>query len=529
MEKRGISADFLLPDYDKLSSGESLPDMEQAVARITEAVRKGEKVLIYGDYDADGVTASVVMHDTLKLVGIKEVEIMLPNRFADGFGMSEKVVERAVCDKVGLVITVDCGSGNREIVAKLTEAGIDTIITDHHECPEELPEAVAVVNPKRAKKSEWRDLAGVGVAFMLAHRLMEKGLIPQGQEKWLLDMVAIGTICDNMKLRGVNRCLVYWGMKVIEKTRRVGLRELIKRAGAKKINSYAVGFILGPRLNAGGRMKSAEVALELMMTESKVESAKLAEELEQLNIKRRSEQSRALAEIKQSESVPMPVMVVAGNWHEGVLGIIAGNLTEDMKRPSFVLTEVDGVYKGSGRSFGEFDLAQALQACKDEIIGGGGHAGACGVKIEKAKLDDFRKAVNDYYKSLGLVDQERFLEKEADIEIDDLSEVDMELMAELDKLEPFGEGNLEPVWLIRDALVLNAQKLGQDEQHLKLTIADGKKQLVLIAFHAPREWLKVREGMRRDFTVRLMVNEWNGLTSVEGVIEKIGVEKSGEF
>ena len=151
------------------------------------------------------------------------------------------------------------------------------------------------------------------------------------------------------------------------------------------------------------------------------------------------------------------------------------------------------------------------------------------MKIEKAKLDDFRKAVNDYYKSLGLVDQERFLEKEADIEIDDLSEVDMELMAELDKLEPFGEGNLEPVWLIRDALVLNAQKLGQDEQHLKLTIADGKKQLVLIAFHAPREWLKVREGMRRDFTVRLMVNEWNGLTSVEGVIEKIGVEKSGEF
>ena len=246
MEKRGISADFLLPDYDKLSSGESLPDMEQAVARITEAVRKGEKVLIYGDYDADGVTASVVMHDTLKLVGIKEVEIMLPNRFADGYGMSEKVVERAVCDKVGLVITVDCGSGNREIVAKLTEAGIDTIITDHHECPEELPEAVAVVNPKRAKKSEWRDLAGVGVAFMLAHRLMEKGLIPQGQEKWLLDMVAIGTICDNMKLRGVNRCLVYWGMKVIEKTRRVGLRELIKRAGAKKIKSYAVGFILGP-------------------------------------------------------------------------------------------------------------------------------------------------------------------------------------------------------------------------------------------------------------------------------------------
>ena len=524
-----MKKDFLLPKYDELKSGDDLPDIDKALERILKAARDGEKVLIYGDYDADGVTASIAMHDTLKLVGVKEIEIMLPNRFEDGYGMSEKVIERAVRDKVGLVITVDCGSGNREIVAKLADAGIDTIITDHHECPEELPVAVAIVNPKRLEKSEWRDLAGVGVVFMLAHKLMEMGKIPAGQEKWLLDLVAIGTICDNMRLLRENRRLVYWGLKVIEKTRRVGLRELIKCAEVKNINSYAVGFILGPRLNAAGRIESADIALKLLMTSSRVEAAKLAEELEGLNLKRRNEQTQALKEIKQSGQEKTPVMVVAGNWHEGVLGIIAGNLTEDFKRPSFVLTEVDGIYKGSGRSFGDFDLAKALKACEKEIIGGGGHAGACGVKIEKDKLADFKKAVNDYYKSLRLTDQERFLEKKADIEIEDLSEVTLDLMAELKQLEPFGIGNLEPVWLIRDALILNVQKLGQNEQHLKMAITDGKKQLVLIAFNAPSKWLEIRKGMRCDFTVRLMINEWNGLTSVEGMIEKIGVENSEEF
>lgn len=520
--------DFLLPKYDELMSGKSLPDIDKAIERILGAVRKNEKVLIYGDYDADGVTASVVMHDTLRLVGVKEIEIMLPNRFEDGYGMSEKVIKRATQSGVKLVVTVDCGSGNREIVAELAKIGIDTIVTDHHECPEELPKAVAIVNPKRLEKSEWRDLAGVGVAFMLAHRLMEKGLLPKGQEKWLLDMVAIGTICDNMRLRGENRRLAYWGLKVIEKTRRVGLREMIKCAGVKKVNSYAVGFIIGPRLNAAGRMESADIALRLLMTSSKVEAAKLTEKLEQLNLERRSEQERAIKKIR-SNKIDDAVVVVTGDWHEGVLGIIAGKLTEGLKRPSFVLTEKEGIYKGSGRSFGEFDLAEALRACRNEIIGGGGHAGACGIKVDKNKLNDFKRAVNDYYKSLRLVEQERFLRREADIEIEDLGEVDMNLMMELEKLEPFGVGNLEPVWSIKDAMILNAQRLGQDEQHLKVIITDGKKRLTLIAFNAPEEWLKVKEGARRDFIVKLMVNEWNGLTSVEGVIEKIGVEKSVEF
>lgn len=534
VKKRGFSESFLRPEYEKLPSPWLLPDMKKAVGRIERAAKGKEKVIIYGDYDADGVTASTVMSEALKLAGASEVEVMLPDRFKDGYGMSEKVVERAKEVGASLVVTVDCGSGNREIVERLKAEGVETVVTDHHECPEELPKAVAVVNPKRRDAAKvvgnyedyldelmWlRDLAGVGVAFMVARGMMEKGLIPAGQEKWLLDLVLIGTICDSMKMSEVNRILCFYGVKVMGKTRRAGLRELMRVSQTRKVNGETIGFQIGPRLNAAGRMANAEIALNLLRAPSKVEGAKLALELEKLNTERRSQQLAAMKEFSERGMSEDEVLVMTGKWHEGVLGIIAGKLVDEYRRPAFVLSEVEeGVLKGSGRSFGDFSLAEALKACEKSIIGGGGHAGAAGVRVLKDKLGEFRESLNEYYRSLGLTDQERFFEKEADLEVRELGGFTLEFLEELSGLEPFGPGNEMPVFGLLEMFVLDKKLMGAEGQHLRLLVrGEDGKTLKLVAFGAPEEWRGVENGERVNVLAQVEENEWNGLRSVEGRI-----------
>ena len=534
VEQRGFSERFLTPKYENLANPFLLPDMKKAVERIKLSVKNGEKVIVYGDYDADGVTASTVMNDILKLIGVEEVETMLPDRFRDGYGMSKKVVQRAEEIGAKLVITVDCGSANADVVEILKENGIDTVITDHHETPETLPRAVAVVNPKRRdielraedleEKAETlmnlRDLAGVGVAFMVARALMMEGLIPEGQEKWMLDLVVIGTICDSMKMSDENRILCYFGMKVLGKTRRKGLRELLRISGVKRLSSEAIGFQIGPRINAAGRMANAKVAFDLMMAESKVEAAALAVELERLNTERRMQQVMAMKEFAEKGVGKEPVMVVDGNWHEGVLGIIAGRLVEDYQRPAFVLTEVEqGIMKGSGRSFGDFNLAEALKRCSEEIIGGGGHAGAAGVKIKKENLGKFKEKINEYYRSLNLLRQERFFEKTADLEVKKVGELNLDFLAEIESLEPFGVGNEVPIFGLTNVLVLNKKLLGAEEKHLRMLIRGKDGQTIkILAFNAPERWKRIEQGRLVDLLMNLEENEWNGLREVQGKI-----------
>lgn len=540
---RGFDRAFLEPKYEDLIDPEVLPDMEKATARIRQAVGQGERVLIYGDYDVDGVTASTALHDTLVLAGVKEIEIMLPNRFTDGYGMSNKVVQyvaetrgeagRAKAKKpINLVFTVDCGSRNGEIVKELRALGVDTIITDHHECGQELPKAVAVVNPKRPdwlskdekseEKAELRELAGVGVVFKLAQALVRAGLIPKGQEKWLLDLVAIGTICDSMLLTGENRRLCYYGMLVLEKTRRAGLKELMLQAGVKKLNSEAIGFQIGPRLNAAGRMDTAEKALELLMAKKRPLAAQIALELESLNKERRTQQQVALREIEERGIGDDPVIVVRGEWHEGILGIIAGRLTETYRRPAFVFGPAEGILKGSGRSFGDFNLATALDVCQKYILGGGGHAGACGVKIAEDGIEEFRQAINEYYRSLQLKDQERYLETEADVIVEEFAELSLELVEELRALEPYGQGNAEPVFLLSGVRVVEVGKLGEEGKHLRLVVWDRQgKSFKLMCFYAPEEYLRLRGGEVIDAWITLTENEFRGIRSVEGRIIKL--------
>lgn len=546
MRARGIGEDFLHPKYEKLSKPENLPDIDKAVERLNTAKERKEKVLIYGDYDVDGVTATTILYETLKLMGIAEVETMLPDRFKDGYGMSRRLVSRAKETGVSLVVTVDCGSNNGEIVEELNKAAVDVIVTDHHEIAGELPQAVAVVSPKRedfrrkvldrqaqivANKEKLVDfsglgeLSGAGVAFMLAVALKNAGLIPEGQEKWLLDLAMIGTICDAMTLTKDNRIICKYGVVVLSKTKRPGLMELMRVAGMNKINTEGIGFQLGPRLNAAGRMETAEIALNLLKTKSKVKAARYAEDLNRLNAERRAQQNRAMEELASSGVGEEPVIVVKGNYGEGIVGIIAGRITEQYKRPSFVLTEVDGVLKGSGRSFGEFNLAEALKNCSEILLSGGGHAAACGMSIKQENFEEFKERVNGYYRSLGLKNQERFLDVREDISVSELDKLNLELMEEIAQLEPFGEGNPEPIFLLPDMFVQDAGTIGANGKHLRMLIRDDNgKTMKLLAFNAPKEWTEVRPGARVSVFTVLSENEWQGTRSVEGRILKLRVE-----
>ncbi len=575
LKARGLDESFLHPKYENLDDPFELPDMEKAVERLKLAVDRGEKVIIYGDYDVDGVTASTEMAEILELVGISDdnLEIMLPNRFTDGYGMSKKLVERALQAKISLVVTVDCGSNNSEIISELSKNGIDVVVTDHHEISGELPRAfdgkksgepggfVVVVNPKREdfrkrilqRQAEimtkedldaegvpvelkdkdgdgivdglkdisgLAELCGAGVVFMVARACVKKGWIKKGREKWLLDLVMIGTICDAMKITGDNRIICYYGMIVLEKGARKGLKELRRVAKIGKINTDAVGFQIGPRLNAAGRMDSANLALALLRTKSSSEAAKIASELNTLNQERRKQQNEATKAVMEKGVGEDRVLVVEGNWHEGVLGIIAGRLVELYKRPCFVLSTENG--KGSGRSFGEFNLALALKECQDYLDAGGGHAEACGLRVKSGEVEAFRKAVNQYYDKLKLKEQERFLRQKEDLCIENLDELTLDFMDELAELEPFGTGNAEPVFLVEQAIVMGVKQMGDEGQHLRLMVRDKKGTIFkLVAFNAPEEWHFVELGFPVDVWLIATTNTWNGNTTVEGRIVQL--------
>ncbi|MBR2726184.1 single-stranded-DNA-specific exonuclease RecJ [Candidatus Saccharibacteria bacterium] len=528
LQARGLTPSFLKTNYNDLLDPFMLPDMDSAIDRLIKAIQGKERVIIYGDYDADGVTAATLMEQSLLLAGLPRdrIEIMLPNRFTDGYGMSSKLVKHARESNTNLVITVDCGSRNHDIIEKLNEQKIDTVVTDHHELGSTLPDAKAVVNPKRldwnySSATSLRELAGVGVAFKVAQALVKTGKIKRGQEKWLLDLVLIGTICDAMLLTGENRILTSYGMIVLEKTRRKGLKELMRLARVSNLNSESIGFQIGPRLNAAGRLEDATLSLNLLRTNSSTEAARLAAKLEELNKRRKTEQITAVKEITE-RGVPdnNPVIVEVGNWHEGVLGIIAGRLVEEYQRPAFVLAETEkGILKGSGRSFGDFNLAAALQSVSDTTLGGGGHAAAAGVRLHSADLDAFRSGLNSYYSSLGLKDQTHYLKPTPDLAVSDFDDFTLDFMDELKTLEPFGAGNEEPIFRLTDVELANVQRMGADGQHLRLDLRDKSgKYLKLVAFFAPDAWLSLEPGHLISPLIKLAENDYNGVKSVEGRI-----------
>jgi len=515
---------FLQPDYAAVKHDPFLlPDMKKAVARLKQAREQGEKIVIYGDYDIDGLSATALLLDAFGKFGFEDVDAFIPNRFVEGYGMTMGAVDKVRDMGADLIVTVDTGSLCHAEIAYATSLGIDTVVTDHHNVAETPPPSVAAVNPKFPGHTyPFRDLCGAGVAFKLVQALQtELDGLPDGYEKWLLDLVALGTVCDIVTLVDENRANVYWGLEVLKKQQRPGLKALMAVAGVdpEQVNARYLGFGLGPRMNAAGRLETAQHALDMLVARDGLAALEASEKLEELNVKRRGIQDAIFEEacMQAEELADDRVLVVSsGGWNHGVIGIVASKLVEKYKKPVFIIGERGEEATGSARSFGDFSAADAVRAADDIIIKGGGHGAAAGVTLATERINDFRRRVNEFYDSLQLTNQERYLLPRADVEIDDFSEIDEKLVENLAKMEPFGNGNPEPVVKITTASVLSMRRMGADGQHVKLALRDTNgKVLQMLAFNVPEEFFR-EPGDEVVAWFQPTVNEWQGVRTVEG-------------
>lgn len=517
---------FLHPKYQSFGDVFLLPDMEKAVKRIKEASLKKQKIVIYGDYDIDGLSASCVLYNAFEAFGFKDVEVYIPNRFIEGYGLTIGSVDRIKEMQADLIVTVDTGSLSHKEVDYANSLGIDVIITDHHNVADQHPKAIAVINPKRKDHSyPYRDFAGVGVAFKLVQALMTelKGL-DNGQEKWLLDFVALGTVCDIVPLSGENRMLVSYGLKVLKVSKREGIKALIASSGIdlSNINTFDIGFKIGPRLNATGRLKTARLALDILLTKDLRSALDMAEELNNLNNERKLIQEKILkqAEIEAEKQSDLKVLVVSQTgWNHGVIGIVASKLVEEFKKPTYILEEMaGGLSKGSARSYGDFSVGEGIKYASRVIEKGGGHKLAAGVTLKTDNIPNFRNLVNEYYETLKLKDQEKYLVKQADLVLESLEGIDLELLNLISDLEPFGNENSEPVFEIRSLRILKKYLMGKDKNHVRYLLQDKKgNRISAVKFNFDETFI-FDEQDTVDIRISLLKNEWKDKILVNGML-----------
>lgn len=515
---------FLSPDYAATKYDPFLlSEMDKAVERLVLARQKQEKIVIYGDYDIDGLSATALLLDAFHSFGFQHLDAFIPNRFVEGYGMTVGAVDKVRDMGAQLIVTVDCGSLCHTEIAYAADLGIDTVVTDHHNIAPTRPPAVATVNPKYADHEyPFRDLCGAGVAFKLVQALQTRldGL-PDGYEKWLLDLVALGTVCDIVTLADENRANVYWGLEVLKKQRRTGLKALMAVSGIEPgtVNARHLGFGLGPRMNAAGRLDTAQHSLDMLTATDGIEALAASEKLEAFNVERRSIQDEIFKQAcEQADGMADDrVLVVASEgWNHGVIGIVASKLVEAYKKPVFIIGIRGDMATGSARSFGDFSAADAVRAADDIILRGGGHSAAAGVTLEVAQIPAFRRRVNEFYDSLNLADQVRFLQPSADVEVKDFAEITEELVEQIARMEPFGNGNPEPILKIARAVVARVRRMGANGQHVKMALRDANgKVLQMLAFNAPESFFR-KPGDEIAVWFQPNVNEWNGVCTVEG-------------
>ena len=515
---------FLSPDYAATKYDPFLlSEMDKAVARLVLARQHQEKVVIYGDYDIDGLSATALLLDAFHSFGFQHLDAFIPNRFVEGYGMTIGAVDKVRDMGAQLIVTVDCGSLCHTEIAYAAELGIDTVVTDHHNIAPTRPPAVATVNPKYADHEyPFRDLCGAGVAFKLVQALQTRldGL-PDGYEKWLLDLVALGTVCDIVTLADENRANVYWGLEVLKKQRRTGLKALMAVSGIEPetVNARHLGFGLGPRMNAAGRLDTAQHSLDMLTATDGIEALAASEKLEAFNVERRSIQDEIFKQAcEQADGMADDrVLVVASEgWNHGVIGIVASKLVETYKKPVFIIGIRGDTATGSARSFGNFSAADAVRAADDIILRGGGHGAAAGVTLETAQIPAFRRRVNEFYDSLNLINQTSFLQPHADVEIKDFAEITEELVEQISRMEPFGNGNPEPILKITHVVVAGVRRMGANGQHVKIALRDaGEKTLQVLAFNAPESFFR-EPGDEIAAWFQPNINEWNGVRTVEG-------------
>ena len=513
------AAEFLDRERKLTISPMLMRDMDKAVARIQRAIADEEIVAVFGDYDVDGITSTVLLMDYLKSCGVKCLRY-IPRRIEDGYGLSKDAIQGLHDQGATLMITVDCGITGNDEVAFANSLGMDVVVTDHHECKETLPEAVAVVDPHRPDcPYPFKQLAGVGVALKLVLALggesREDALFAR-----YCTLAAIGTVADVMRMEGENRTIVYCGLEALPHTDFVGVHALLKEAGllGKPITSIQIGFVLSPRINAAGRMGAADLAADLLETDDPAKAELLAKQLCDLNRERQAVEQAICADatekIEKLRSEERSALVLSSaDWHQGVVGIVASRLSEKYSCPSFMIHLRDGTGKGSCRSYGGFNLFAALEACSDLLDGFGGHELAAGFTIPEGNIDAFRQRMNRYVRSAS-GGELPVSSLDVDAAITCPGEVTLDQVEGLNLLEPYGAGNPRPVFALLGATVDSLQSVGQGK-HLKLRLSKGTCRFDAIFFSVTAEDCGVAAGSRVDVAFYLQANTFRGTTTLQ--------------
>ncbi len=524
LDTNETATEFLTPRLSGLDDPFELPDMRAAVKRIWQAVDAERRITVFGDYDADGVTSAALLVSILRRLGA-DVAFYVPNRREDGYGLTVEGVTKAIEQtSPDLIVSVDCGTNSGEAVSLAAERGVDVIVTDHHECTSTPPsDAVAVVNPKLGDSDDAKSLAGVGVAFKLCHGLIRHGNANESPAvagvdlRDYLDFVALGTVADVVPLVGENRTLVRHGLGRINQSPRCGLQALIRAAGVRtEIDCYHLGFLLGPRINAAGRLGSAEPALDLLLSEDPGKAKRLAGQLDAANRERKRIEEQiiesAVEEVEASFDAETTSGVVVGSegWHIGTIGIVAARLCGRYRRPSVVISfDADGIGRGSCRSVEPVSVVDALEACGDLLERCGGHKMAAGLTIKRENLDAFRERFNE-----ACSEQASVADMAATYQVDSwitLGEADEALLAAIKRLRPLGIGNPTPTWAARQVRVVGRPRI-VGNNHLKLTLASGGAQVDAIAFGMGDREL-YSDGM--DVLFHVQENNYMGRKSIQ--------------
>lgn len=511
---RGITDDkeidtFLNPTRNDFYDPYLMPDMDKAVERIIKAINNQEKVMIYGDYDVDGITSITVLKKFLEERGLKTGHY-IPNRLEEGYGLNENAIRSIAEQKYTLMITVDCGISGIGEVELANQLGIETIITDHHEQSESLPNAYAIINAKR-KDSQYpfRGLAGCGAVFKLIQAISLRLGLEEKEFLKYLDIVCVGTISDIVPLVDENRVIAKLGLKLVAQTRNIGLRELILQSGYKKIDSNTISFGVAPRINACGRMGYQEEALDLFLTNNIEEARKITARLNSYNLERQTKEKdifeQAIKELEKEDIEKLNTIVLSGdNWHHGVIGIVASKLTEKFYKPTILICFEDNIGKGSGRSLPGFDLHEALVETSAYLEKYGGHEMAVGLSLKKEKYNDFKLAFEEIAKSKNIQQIIPVIKIDSIITAKD---VNKKTIQDLEMLEPFGEKNKNPIFVYKNLKIDSIRALSEGK-HLKLTLKDDNLLINAIGFNLGYLSEEYLIGDKIDIAGNLEINKY---------------------
>lgn len=507
---------FLEPTRQDFHNPYLLPDMEIAVERIIKAINEKEKIMIYGDYDVDGITSISVLKQFLQERGL-EVSEYIPNRLDEGYGLNKEAIKEINNNGYKLMITVDCGISGIEEVEYANSLGIQTIITDHHEPASQLPKAVAVIDPKiKDSKYPFNQLAGVGVVFKLTQAIAQKLNLDEKEYLKYLDLVCVGTISDIVPLVDENRVIAKLGLKLVEVTKNLGLKYLLKAAGYKTIDSNTVSFGIAPRVNACGRMGHEQEALEIFLSKNILKVEELAFKLTTYNKQRQETEKeifkQATQQIQQNEEQNNSAIILGHKrWHHGVIGIVASKITEMYFKPTLLLCFEDGIGKGSGRSVPGFDLHMALSQCSDCLEKYGGHAMAVGLTVKEEKFNKFKEEFEKIAKNSNLEELQPIIKIDGQVTAEDIN---IKFVEELKKLEPFGEGNKTPIFVYK-GLKINSIRALSEGKHLKLTLKDEGNIIDAIGFNMGELVDEYLIGDKIDVVGTLEINEFNGNRTIQ--------------